>query len=195
MRCTPTRAGMLLLPIIELLLALRAELRFRVRELGLRFGPATSLRVLGLPFHRFVSRPATVLFLSHKAWDSRCLLRVRRNEKVVCVEGIISAENTKIAQRCLCSEEPAHAVNASSGRSRRRAEVDAFDRSSIHVPVGPQKHLQRSGSSTTDVSSDKICILAFEIGRRAHVASENALVESRREPLDLRFDPRQHVER
>jgi hypothetical protein len=116
------------------------------------------------------------------------------NDKVVCVEGIFSARNAKIAQRCLCSEESAHAVNASAGRCRRRAEIDAFDRSSIHVPVRPQEDLQRSGRSTADVSADKVCILAFEIGRRAHVASENALVEPRRKPLDLRFDPRQHVE-
>ena len=63
---TPTRAGMLLLPVVELLLALRAELRFRVRELGFCFRSATALRVLRLSFHRFVSRPAAVfLFLGH----------------------------------------------------------------------------------------------------------------------------------
>src|SRR5689334_18711282 len=84
----------------------------------------------------------------------------------------------------------AHAVHASAGRRRCRAQKHAWIRRGVRIPAGDRagEQLAQIGDASGDRTADVIGVLALEIARCRDVPRKDAVPEAGSESLDLSFD-------
>lgn len=68
----------------------------------------------------------------------------------------------------------AHAVNAATGRSRRRTDVDVLERSVVGVNGGTREELRQRLHAARDVAADEVRVMTFHLRRRHLTAREYA---------------------
>ena len=101
------------------------------------------------------------------------------------------------AQDVLGRVPAAHAVHATAGGRRRRAQVEAVDRRApgVETEAGAGNELAEVGDAAGDVAADVVGVMVLESGRGEFVAGEDTITEAGRDPLDLSFDAAGHVDR
>src|SRR5512133_2661973 len=93
------------------------------------------------------------------------------------------------------SREAAHSVHAAAGWSRRRAEVETFERRAVRdEPArGAEEQLSKIHQAAVDVAAHNVAVAPLEVGRPDCAPRKDEVAEARREALDLRLDPVGHV--
>src|SRR5215469_3266659 len=94
------------------------------------------------------------------------------------------------------SPQSAHAVYAGTRRGRSRAQVHPSQWRAVRVPAErrPADRLPQRADPAGNVAADIAGVVALQVNRCAYRTRENAITETRREPLDLRLDPAGHVD-
>src|SRR5919197_1489234 len=86
-------------------------------------------------------------------------------------------------------------MDAAAGRRRGGAEVDPARRRAVRDASRPEDELAEIHDPAVDVAAEVVAVVRLEIGRQPDRPGEDELPESRREPLHLRLDRRDPVER
>src|SRR5271154_5190042 len=87
----------------------------------------------------------------------------------------------------------AHAVNSSTGRGGRRAEIKIRRRGRVLADTWPKEHLPHRHRSSADVAADQVGIPRLQAGRCRNMPGEHAIPKARSEALDLIFNPLRHI--
>ena len=106
-----------------------------------------------------------------------------------------AARRQRSAQRRLGGEVAAHAVHPAARRRGRRAEEQPRVRRRVGHPAGdrPGEQLAQVLQPAVDVAADVVGVVRLHLGGRHRRPRQDEVAEPRREPLDLRLDPRGHV--
>ena len=102
----------------------------------------------------------------------------------------------KITQHCERGVITAHAMNTATGGSRSGAEIDTRQRCPIRSEAEnwARDELPQIRGATVNVAAGQIPVRSFKIDSIEGVTGQNAIAKTRRESLDLPFDPLRHVD-
>src|ERR671910_471270 len=91
--------------------------------------------------------------------------------------------------------EPAHAVDASARRRRRRAQVEPIGGGGVRIQAygRPRVELTKVLEAAVDVPADVVRVACLYVGRAHGVPREDQVAEARSKALDLRLHPFRHV--
>ena len=103
---------------------------------------------------------------------------------------------SQIVQRRTGRTLTAHAVHPSTGRGRRRAEVDTLQPRAIGVPAhgGSKDGLTQGRRTGADIPAHVARVVGLGLDGGGGDLADDAVAEPGREPLDLRLDPFPHVD-